>query len=127
MINRLKFTRTLSFKAVFFTTLALGAGIIRFFLFRATGNYCVNHYYLSEQSMSARRAEVYNEFRDYVQSNQLTSRDNAKFEIWSERHPYAAVTVHVSRQANTGMSNSYINNDSYQGNVQAPTGEYSAT
>ena len=71
--------------------LLLAAGV--FLVVYGLGNYFINNVYLSSESVSARKAQIYTDFSVYVRQNNLAGTDSASIARWTAERD--AVTIIV--------------------------------
>ena len=57
--------------------------------------------YMSPESRSARQAEIYSEFFQYVTSNQITGDNADAVARWTREHPYVSIQVYEDEELNS--------------------------
>ncbi len=95
MTKKIKFIYSLNARVLLVLLLALASALPLYFGVRAVGNYMIEKYYMSSESVSARRVEVYNDLRTYVQKYQLSTRDSAQLAAWGRRQSFASVRIYT--------------------------------
>ena len=59
-------------------------GIAAFFLLSSIGTGLINHFYMDNESVTARKADIYVDFSSYVTAEGLSGRDTAAVALWTE-------------------------------------------
>ena len=77
------------FAALFALLLAVGV----FFGAYGTGSYFIDHIYMSPESVSARKAQIYTDFNVYVRQNGLSGTDSAAIARWTAKRDYVTIIV----------------------------------
>jgi hypothetical protein len=78
--------------------LLLAAGV--FFAAYGVGNYFIDKVYMSSESVSARKAQIYTDFSVYVRQNNLAGSDSAAIARWTAEREKVTIIV-------TGGSGNY--------------------
>ncbi|MCM1149535.1 MAG: HAMP domain-containing histidine kinase [Butyricicoccus sp.] len=95
MTKKIRFIYSLNARVMLVLLLALASALPVYFGSRAVGNYMIEKYYMSSDAVSARRVEVYNDLRTYVQKYQLSTRDSSQLGAWGRRQSFAAVSIYT--------------------------------
>ena len=80
--------------------------------------------YMSPEARSARLAEIYSEFYQYVNTNQIPGTDTEAVARWTREHPYVTILVYenednrVSNHSQVPYSNGMSSNERLQYNSQ---------
>lgn len=98
MINKIR--ASLSAKVLLSLLLALVCALGVFFAVSGVGRYTVEKIYMSKESVSARKAEIYSAFSAYVNANQITGRDTAAVARWTAERDYVTILVYSDQTAN---------------------------
>jgi len=80
--------------------LALGV----YLLIMSTGRAFIQNEYMSEQAVNARKAEVYQEFVNYVSAERLSGRNSAAVARWTEQREYITIYLFETGQARQSYS-----------------------
>ena len=96
MIKKIK--ASLSAKVLLSLLLALVCGMAVFFTVSGVGRYTVEHLYMSKESVSARKAEIYFTFSSWVNANQISGRDSAAIAHWTAEHEYVTILVYGGKE-----------------------------
>ena len=92
-----KINASLSAKVLLSLLLACVCGMAVFFAVSGVGRYTVEHLYMSKESVSARKAEIYSSFSSWVNANQVSGRDSAAIARWTAEHEYVTIVVYGSK------------------------------
>ena len=95
-----KLSSSLSAKVLLSLLLALVCGLGVFFAVSGVGRYQVEKIYMSKESVSARKAEIYSAFSAYVNANQISGRDTAAVARWTAERDYVTILVYSDQTAN---------------------------
>ena len=71
--------------------LLLAVGV--FFGAYGIGSYFINKVYMSDESVAARKAQIYTDFNVYVRQNSLSGTDSAAIARWTARHDDVTIIV----------------------------------
>ena len=96
MIKKIK--ASLSAKVLLSLLLAFLCGLAVFFTVSGVGRYTVEHLYMSKESVSARKAEIYFTFSSWVNANQVSGRDSAAIAHWTAEHEYVTILVYGGKE-----------------------------
>ena len=80
--------------------LALGV----YLLIMSGGRAFVQKEYMSSQSVNERKAQIYQEFVNYVSSEQLSGRNSAAVARWTEQHEYITIYIFETGRARQSYS-----------------------
>ena len=62
---------------------ALLGALLVFFLIDGVGSLTVEHIYMSNEAVSARKAEIYSQFQSYVTDNAVAGTDSSAVARWT--------------------------------------------
>lgn len=94
MTKRFKLPRSLYSKMLYIILLAAVCSAAVFGAIYGVGNYALEKYYMSPDSVSARKAEIYSRFSRYVQANRISGKDAAAVARWEGNNDYVTVVVY---------------------------------
>lgn len=106
--------RSLRLKMILSQVLAIAAAALVFLLVNGFGRYSVEHYYMSPESASARKAAIYARFSSYVSANLISGNDTAAIARWSRQQDYVNIQIIQSEDlnphdaVNQSLSNKHI-------------------
>ena len=106
--------RSLRLKMILSQVLAIAAAALVFLLVNGFGRYSVEHYYMSPESVSARKAAIYARFSSYVSANLISGNDTAAIARWSRQQDYVNIQIIQSEDlnpydaVNQSLSNKHI-------------------
>ena len=78
---------------LFAALVALLLAVGMFFLAYGIGNYFIDNVYMSSDSVSARKAQIYTDFNGYVRRNNLAGTDAAAIASWTANRNYVTIIV----------------------------------
>ncbi len=93
MIKRLLPRASLNAKMLIAALLALLAALGVFALAYGVGNYFIDKVYMSSESVSARKAQIYTDFNIYVRKNALAGTDSTAIARWTAEREYVTIVV----------------------------------
>ncbi len=64
------------------------------------GSYALKELYMSSEARSARLAEIYSEFYEFVTDNQIKGTDTEAVAHWTREHPYVTILIYENEEAN---------------------------
>ena len=101
MIKKIKLPHSLNAKIFYVAVLGILAGFLVYCMVNWAGDIFISEVYMSEQSVSRRKAEIRSEFSNYVNYNSLSCMDNSAIARWTEENKNVTVLVY-------GRDNRYI-------------------
>ncbi len=84
---------SLNAKMLFAALLALLLAVGVFCAAYGVGNYFIDKVYMSAESVSARKAQIYTDFNVYVRQNGLSGTDSAAIARWTAKRDYVTIIV----------------------------------
>lgn len=84
---------SLNAKMLFAALLALLLAVGVFYAAYAVGNHFIDTVYMSSESVSARKAQIYTDFNVYVRQNGLAGTDSAAIARWTAERDYVTIIV----------------------------------
>ncbi|MBR0207721.1 MAG: HAMP domain-containing histidine kinase [Oscillospiraceae bacterium] len=84
---------SLNAKMLFAALIALLLAVGVFFGAYGIGSYFINKVYMSDESVAARKAQIYTDFNVYVRQNSLSGTDSAAIARWTARHDDVTIIV----------------------------------
>ena len=84
---------SLNAKMLFAALLALLLAVGVFFAAYGIGNYFIDKVYMSSESVSARKAQIYTDFNVYVRQNGLAGTDSAAIARWTAKRDNVTIIV----------------------------------
>lgn len=93
MTKRFRLPVSLNAKMVYTIMLATSCALLVFGAIYGAGSYALEKYYMSADSVAARKAEIYADFSLYVQDNGITGNDAAAVARWEGNTDYVTVLV----------------------------------
>lgn len=78
---------------LFAALLALLLAVGVFFAAYGVGSYFIDKVYMSAESVSARKAQIYTDFNVYVRQNSLSGTDSAAIARWTAKRDYVTIIV----------------------------------
>ena len=93
-----KINSSLSAKSLLSLLLALLCALAVFFTVNGVGRYTVEHIYMSKESVSARKAEIYSAFSSWVNANKIDGRDSAAIARWTAEYDYVTILVYRGQE-----------------------------
>ena len=84
---------SLNAKMLFAALLALLLAVGVFFAAYGVGSYFIDKVYMSSESVSARKAQIYTDFNVYVRQNKLAGTDSAAIARWTAERDYVTIIV----------------------------------
>lgn len=93
MTKRFQLPRSLNAKMLYTIMLAASCALLVFGAIYGVGSYALGKYYMSADSVAARKAEIYANFSLYVQENGITGNDTAAIARWEGNTDYVTVVV----------------------------------
>ena len=94
MTKLLKLPRSLNAKLMTVILLALAFSLLVFIGADALGTYMVDAVYMSPESVSARKAEIYSDFSAYVSLNKISGTDSAAVARWDGSNEYVSIIIY---------------------------------
>ena len=91
---------SLNAKMLFAALLALLLAVGVFFAAYGIGSYFIDNVYMSQEAVSARKAQIYTDFNIYVRQNKLAGTDSAAIARWTAERDYVTIIV-------TGVGGNY--------------------
>ena len=64
------------------------------------GSYALKELYMSSEARSARLAEIYSEFYEFITDNQIKGTDTEAVAHWTREHPYVTILIYENEEAN---------------------------
>ena len=64
------------------------------------GSYALRELYMSSEARSARLAEIYSEFYEFITDNQIKGTDTEAVAHWTREHPYVTILIYENEEAN---------------------------
>ena len=77
----------------------LCAGLVYFGVY-SLGSWALEEIYMSPESRAARQAEIYSDFYQFVNSNQITGDNAEAVSRWTREHPYVTILVYQDETLN---------------------------
>jgi len=93
-----------------------------FIAVNTVGKIIVENYYMSPESISARKAEIYSKFSLYVTGNNIRGDESERIAAWDEYGEY--VTIFIYKDNNLNMRLQDGKAEPFMNNVQQYTGLY---
>ena len=100
MIKRVLSRASLNAKMLIALLAALLLAVGVYFISYSIGSYFIDNVYMSSESVSARKAQIYTDFNRYVRQNELSGTDSAAIARWTAEHEYVTIVV-------TGLGRNY--------------------
>ena len=94
MIKKIFRVRSLDGKMFYMILLSLLCAAAVYLLTYRLASWALQEIYMSPESRSARQAEIYSEFFQYVTSNQITGDNADAVARWTQEHPYVSIQVY---------------------------------
>lgn len=101
MIKKNKLPHSLNAKILYVAVLGILAGFLIYCAANWAGDIFISKVYMSDQSVSQRKAEIRSDFSNYVNQNAVSGMDTAAVARWSTEHEYVNVVVY-------GRDNHYL-------------------
>ena len=101
MIKRSLRVRSLDGKMFYMVLLSLLCAAAVYLLAYSLAGWALREIYMSPESRSARQAEIYSEFFQYVTSNQITGDNADAVARWTREHPYVSIQVYEDEELNS--------------------------
>ena len=96
----LRLPRSLDEKMLYMILLSFLCAAAVYFLAYGIGSYALRELYMSPEARSARLAEIYSEFYEFVNENQLKGTDTEAVAHWTREHPYVTILIYENEDAN---------------------------
>lgn len=93
MTKRFRLPSSLNAKMLYTIMLAASCALLVFGAIYGVGSYALGKYYMSADSVAARKADIYARFSLYVQDNGITGHDDAAVARWEGNTDYVTVVV----------------------------------
>lgn len=105
MIKRfLRPPRSLDGKMLYMILLSLLCASLVYFGVYSLGSWALNEIYMSPESRSARQAEIYSDFFEYVTDRQISGDNSEAVARWTQNHPYVTILVYKDDTLNMRAS-----------------------
>ena len=114
MIERIR-PRSLNAKLVWMMIFGICAALAVFVAVNAVGGLIVDNYYMSPDSVSARKAEIYSSFSLYVNEYGIEGRDSSQIDAWDEYGDYVNIFVYTDKSARTAERSQISSVQQYNG------------
>ena len=97
---RLRLPRSLDEKMLYMILLSFLCAALVYFAAYGLGSYALKELYMSSEARSARLAEIYSEFYEFVTDNQIKGTDTEAVAHWTREHPYVTILIYENEEAN---------------------------
>ena len=97
---RLRLPRSLDEKMLYMILLSFLCAALVYFAAYGLGSYALKELYMSPEARSARLAEIYSEFYEFVTDNQIKGTDTDAVAHWTREHPYVTILIYENEEAN---------------------------
>ena len=97
---RLRLPRSLDEKMLYMILLSFLCAALVYFAAYGLGSYALKELYMSSEARSARLAEIYSEFYEFITDNQIKGTDTEAVAHWTREHPYVTILIYENEEAN---------------------------
>ena len=97
---RLRLPRSLDEKMLYMILLSFLCAALVYFAAYGLGSYALRELYMSSEARSARLAEIYSEFYEFITDNQIKGTDTEAVAHWTREHPYVTILIYENEEAN---------------------------
>jgi len=94
----------LNFKTLAVSLAGIVLGLAVYFLVLSAGQYFIENEYMSNDAVNARKAEIYQEFVNFVSSERLSGRNSAAVARWTDEHEHVIIYLFETGQARQSYS-----------------------
>lgn len=91
MIKKMNLSRSLNAKVLYVSILALITGVLVFLMLSRLGTGMIDRFYMNNEAVTQRKAEIYADFSSYVTAGGLSGRDTAAVARWTENRDYVTI------------------------------------
>ncbi len=99
--RRFRLPRTLDARFFYMILLSLAAGVAVFLAVYGLGTLALNNIYMSQESVSARQAEIYADFSEYVTSHEIAGSDEDAVARWPGNDAYTTILIYRDQELKT--------------------------
>lgn len=118
MTKRLRLSGSLNAKMLYVIFFALLGALLVFFLIDGVGSLTVEHIYMSNEAVSARKAEIYSQFQSYVTDNAVAGTDSSAVARWTGENEYITILIYkgsdLNMRAYDGTAQSSLSMQTYE-------------
>ncbi len=104
MTKAKKLPGNLNFKTLTVSLAGIILGLAVYFLVMGAGQYFIKNEYMSVNAVNARKAEIYQEFVNFVSTERLSGRNSAAVARWTDEHDHVIIYLFETGQARQSYS-----------------------
>ena len=104
MTKRSLLPGNLNFKTFLASLIGLVFSLTIYFLILSTGNAFIRNTYMSTEAVNQRKAEIYQEFANYVSAQNISGRNSTAVARWTKEHDYVTIYLFETGRARQSYS-----------------------
>lgn len=94
----------LNTKTMLLSVAGLALSLALYFLVFSAGNAFIRNTYMSEQAVNQRKAEIYQEFSNYVSANSVSGKNSTAVARWTKEHEHVTIYIFETGRASQSYS-----------------------